>query len=358
MPPGARLDREGAREGGGGGGVLSLSAPAQVTLGDLEEDAAEPPTADISDSLRDEIIVYTLMGVQRTTEAGIRAPAAHYSPSVEPTAEPALARSPPQPSSTSRLPPVALPPIALPAAAPLPPLPPLGYYGAEAPTGRPDDDVASECEGRPRGNSLPDGWDSAQALRQSLLGLFGPTSADEAGGRTSRAMDARATWRPPQFFPLDEEFERRRTVKLRRPDECSERADESSDGRGSGAAGALGGCGVLGQVLARLARGGAPSSAGAYVSFTEYAPHLWRWMRSEVYGNSAEEYIRSMVGEFSAAARAEAGKRRHFSEAKGGGFFSLSADQRWRGPRPPQPDPRGASCAERAQASTGVARRA
>jgi 1-phosphatidylinositol-4-phosphate 5-kinase len=63
--------------------------------------------------------------------------------------------------------------------------------------------------------------------------------------------------------------------------------------------------------------------------FKEYAPNVFSWVRTQLYGVSSREYIASMEGDSENIEEAYASQVRGFSEAKGGGFFFFSADRKY-----------------------------
>ena len=64
------------------------------------------------------------------------------------------------------------------------------------------------------------------------------------------------------------------------------------------------------------------------VIFREFAPQAWAWLRQHVYGVSAESYVTSMSQDGSDGGPKLLRALAKFSEAKGGGFFFFSPDQR------------------------------
>eukprot|EP00327_Prymnesium_parvum_P003637 CAMPEP_0182846152 /NCGR_PEP_ID=MMETSP0006_2-20121128/27735_1 /TAXON_ID=97485 /ORGANISM="Prymnesium parvum, Strain Texoma1" /LENGTH=1069 /DNA_ID=CAMNT_0024976325 /DNA_START=1 /DNA_END=3211 /DNA_ORIENTATION=+ len=68
------------------------------------------------------------------------------------------------------------------------------------------------------------------------------------------------------------------------------------------------------------------SGCAGRVLFRVFAPRLWYWLRSKVYGIRSEDYTASMRG---AGDGVTSHIRHKFSEAKGGGFFFFSTDERY-----------------------------
>ena len=66
------------------------------------------------------------------------------------------------------------------------------------------------------------------------------------------------------------------------------------------------------------------------VTFKEYAPKAWGWLREHVFKAAADEYIASMGPEGAEGTTPQLLRAlAKFSEAKGGGFFFFSPDMKY-----------------------------